>query len=53
MDVSQALNVINDWKTNQIETLSDLLPLELINEAYTLTDTVMMRKRKLTLELMV
>ena len=53
MDVSQALNIINDWKPNQIETLSDLLPLELINEAYTLTDTVTMRKRKLTLESMV
>ncbi|KJF84489.1 IS4 family transposase, partial [Photobacterium phosphoreum] len=53
MDVSQALNIINDWKPNQIETLSDLLPLELINEAYALTDTVTMRKRKLTLESMV
>ncbi len=57
MDVSQALNIINDWKPNQIETLSDLLPLELINEAYTLTDTLTMRKRKrkrkLTLESMV
>lgn len=53
MDVSQALNIINDWKPNQVETLADLLPLELINEAYTLTDTVTMRKRKLTLESMV
>ena len=53
MDVSQALNIINDWKPNQIETLSDLLSLELINEAYTLTDTLTMRKRKLTLESMV
>jgi hypothetical protein len=51
MDVSQALNIINDWKPNQVETLADLLPLELINEAYTLTDTVTMRK--LTLESMV
>ncbi|UQN45302.1 hypothetical protein [Agarivorans sp. B2Z047] len=40
MDVSQALNIINDWKPNSIETLADLLPLELINEAYALTDTV-------------
>ena len=31
MDVSQALNIINDWKPNQVETLADLLPLELIN----------------------
>lgn len=53
MDVSQALNIINDWKPNQVETLADLLPIELINEAYSLTDTVTMRKRKLTLESMV
>ena len=53
MDVSQALNIINDQKSNHVETLADLLPLELINEAYTLTDTITMRKRKLTLESMV
>lgn len=29
MDVSQALNIINDWKPNKIETLSNLLSLEL------------------------
>ncbi|MCP5077862.1 MAG: IS4 family transposase [Psychromonas sp.] len=45
--------MINDWRPNQIETLSDLLPLELIDEAYSLTNTVTMRKRKLTLESMV
>jgi hypothetical protein len=38
MDVSQALNIINDWKPNQVETLAD---------------TVTMRKRKLTLKSMV
>ncbi|UXI00145.1 IS4 family transposase [Photobacterium sp. TY1-4] len=53
MDVSQALDIINNWKPNQVETLADLLPLELIDEAYSLTDTVTMRKRKLTLESMV
>ena len=53
MDVSQALNIINEWKPNQVETLADLLPLELIDEAYSLSDTVTMRKRKLTLESMV
>lgn len=53
MDISQALNVINNYKPSNIETLSDLLPIELINEAYSLTDTVTMRKRKLTLESMV
>ena len=53
MHVYQALDVINQWKPNQVETLSDLLPIELINEAYSLTDTVTLRKRKLTLESMV
>ncbi len=53
MDVSQALDIINNWKPNQLETLADLLPLDLIDEAYSLTDTVTMRKRKLTLESMV
>ncbi|MFT5636248.1 MAG: hypothetical protein ACI89T_001706 [Cognaticolwellia sp.] len=50
MQVSQALNIINQWKPNQVETLADLLPLELIHEAYALTYTVTIRKRKLTLE---
>ena len=52
MLVSQALDVINNWKPNQIETLADLLPLTLIEEAYSLTETVTLRKRKLTLESM-
>lgn len=52
MQVSQALDIINNFKPNQVETLADLLPLELINEAYALTDTITMRKRKLTLESM-
>lgn len=34
MDVSQALNVINDWKPSNLETLADLLPIHLIDEAY-------------------
>ncbi len=50
---SSSINVINNWKSDNIETLSDLLPIELIDEAYSLTDTVTMRKRKLTLESMV
>lgn len=45
MQVSQALDIINQWKPDQVETLADLLPLELINEAYALTNTVTMRKR--------
>lgn len=52
MLVSQALDAINNWKPNQVETLADLLPLELIEEAYSLSDTVTLRKRKLTLESM-
>ena len=52
MLVSQALDVINNWKPNSVETLADLLPLELIEQAYSLTDTVTLRKRKLTLESM-
>uniref|UniRef100_UPI001863ACF3 transposase domain-containing protein n=1 Tax=Thaumasiovibrio occultus TaxID=1891184 RepID=UPI001863ACF3 len=50
MHVSQALDIINNYKPNQVETLADLLPIELINSAYELTDTVTLRKRKLTLE---
>lgn len=49
MHVSQALNII---KPNQVEILADLLPIELINSAYELTDTVTLRKRKLILESM-
>ncbi|RHW74542.1 IS4 family transposase [Colwellia sp. RSH04] len=50
MQLSNALDAINHIKPNQVETLADLLPLELIEEAYALTDTVTLRKRKLTLE---
>ena len=52
MQVSQAFDMINQLKPHQVETLADLLPLELIEEAYSLTDTVTIRKRKLTLESM-
>lgn len=52
MHVSQALDIINSYKPNHVETLADLLPIELINSAYQLTDTVTLRKRKLTLESM-
>ncbi len=45
MHVSQALNIINSDKPNQVETLADLLPIELINDAYELTDTVTLRKQ--------
>jgi len=49
MQVSQALDIINNFKPNQVETLADLLPLELINKAYALTDILTIRTRKLTL----
>jgi len=52
MQVSQALDIINNFKPNQVETLADLLPLNLIHKAYALTDTVTIRTRKLTLESM-
>jgi len=52
MQVSQALDIINNVKPNQVETLADLLPLDLIHKAYALTDTVTIRTRKLTLESM-
>lgn len=52
MQLSTALDSINHLRPNQIETLADLLPLELIEEAYALTETVTLRKRKLTLESM-
>ncbi|WP_371185203.1 IS4 family transposase [Thalassotalea maritima] len=52
MHVSQALDIINNFKPNQVETLADMLPLKLIEEAYQLSDTVTLRKRKLTLESM-
>jgi len=52
MQLSTALDSINQLRPNQIETLADLLPLELVEEAYSLTETVTLRKRKLTLESM-
>ncbi|WP_371189897.1 IS4 family transposase [Thalassotalea ponticola] len=52
MQLSTALDSINHFRPSQVETLADLLPLELIEEAYELTETVTLRKRKLTLESM-
>ena len=40
MHVSQALDIINNYKPNPVETLADLLPIELIKDAYELTETV-------------
>lgn len=53
MQLSQALDIINHCAPNQIETLSDLLPIELIEQALKQSDTVTFRKRKLPLESMV
>ena len=53
MDVSQALDIINTVKQPQVKALSDLIPLELIEQAYQMTDTVTLRKRKLPLESLV
>lgn len=50
MQLSNALEIINNIKTNDLETLTGLLPLLLIEEAYALTETVTLRKRKITLE---
>ncbi len=53
MDVSQALDIINTVKQPQAKALSDLIPLELIEQAYQMSDTVTLRKRKLSLESLV
>lgn len=53
MDLSQALNIIQKQSSVDIQTLSDMIPLELIEEAFQLTDTVTLRKRKLPLEALI
>jgi hypothetical protein len=50
MDVFQAPDIISNWKPNHIETLADLIPLKMIEEAYSRSDTGTLRKRKLSLE---
>ncbi len=46
MQLSNALDIINNIKPNEVETFADLLPLSLIEEAYTLTEIVTLRKWK-------
>ncbi|SQI43871.1 Insertion element 4 transposase N-terminal [Serratia plymuthica] len=41
------------YRPEQVQTLADLLPPDLIQQAFSLTDTVTLRKRKLPLESMV
>jgi hypothetical protein len=53
MQVSQALDVISKVAPKNIQTLAELLPLDLVEQALKQTDTVTFRKRKLTLESMV
>ena len=53
MELSQALDFIAHSSLCRIETLCDVLPLELIQKALEQTDTVTLRQRKLPLESMV
>lgn len=53
MELSQALDFIAQSSPENIETLCDILPLELIQKALKQTDTVTFRKRKLSMESMV
>ena len=53
MELSKALDFIAQSSPNNIETLCDILPLELIKKSLEQTDTVTFRKRKLPLEFMV
>ncbi|WP_042870614.1 IS4 family transposase, partial [Dickeya poaceiphila] len=53
MELSQALGIINLTAPDEVQSLADLLSPDLIQQAFTLTDTVTLRKRKLPLESMV
>lgn len=53
MELSQALDFVTQSSSHNVETLCDILPLELIQKALEQTDTVTFRKRKLPLESMV
>ncbi|WP_371190683.1 IS4 family transposase [Tatumella sp. UCD-D_suzukii] len=53
MELSQALGMINLTAPDEVQSLANLLPPELIQQAFSLTDTVTLRKRKLPLESMV
>ena len=53
MQLSQALDFISHTSRDNIQTLSELLPIALIEQALAQTDTVTFRKRKLSLESMV
>ncbi|AFI91002.1 IS4 ORF [Pectobacterium parmentieri] len=53
MELSQALGIINLTSPDDVQTLAGLLSPALIQQAFSLTDTVTLRKRKLSLESMV
>ncbi len=53
MELSQALGIINITSAEHARSLSDLIPAGLIHRALTLTDTVILCKRKLPLESMI
>lgn len=53
MELSQALGIIHLTAPERARSLADLIPAELIQKAFTLTDTVTLRKRKLPLESMI
>lgn len=53
MELSQALGIINLTAPAEVRSLADLLSPDLIQQAFSLTDTVTLRKRKLPLESMV
>ncbi len=53
MELPQALGIINLTAPDEVQFLAALLPPDLIQQAFSLTDTVTLRKRKLPLESMV
>ena len=53
MELSQAPGIINLTAPDDVQSLADFLPPDLIQQAFALTDTVTLRKRKLPLESMV
>lgn len=53
MELSQALSIVHLTTPERARSLSELIPAHLIQEAFALTDTVTLRKRKLPLESMI
>ena len=47
MELSQAPGIINLTAPDEVQSLADLLSPDLIQQAFSLTDTVTLRKRKL------